>query len=162
MINRVGVSKTSSTSDTTKVNKSNGKNIEIPMIDTNGLKPEQREAAQNLIRLINDGKVKYHTTNFFEDILNISFDKKYGDYITIRDFSDKENLSIYEAKVLLGLNLPEGSLKHNIGTRGGGDFDSYAVPKAGGKYYLDIYLDDLVEATGLTKKQIKTLCNQEK
>ncbi len=131
----------------------------VPMIDVSKLTPEQKQAVENLKKQIAAGHVEYNDTNILEDILNFVIDKKSGDYIRISNFADpKEKLTFGEAKHVLKLNLPPGSLRCNKTERGGGNFDLYNVPKACGQYYLDIFIDDLEEATGLTRDEIKQLC----
>ncbi len=139
----------------------NQPNKNIQMVDTGNLTPKQKEAVENLKKQIAAGNVEYIDTNFLEDILNYVIDDKSGDFIRISNFADpKKPLTFGEAKFILKLNLPPGSLKNNKTERGGGNFDKYDVPKYGGQYYLDIFIDDLTEATGLSKQDIKKLCGE--
>lgn len=131
----------------------------VPMIDVSKLTPEQKQAVENLKKQIAAGHVEYNDTNILEDILNFVIDKKSGDYIRITNFADpNQKLTFGDAKRILKLNLPPGSLKCNKTERGGGNFDLYNVPKSGGQYYLDIFIDDLEEGTGLSKQEIRQLC----
>lgn len=140
----------------------NTKSKNIPMVNTNNLKPEQKEAVENLKKQVKAGHVKYMDANIINDILNFLIDKKSGDYVRISNFADSnEPLTFGDAKRILKLNLPPGSLRHNKTQQGGGDFDRYSVPKDGGRYYLDIFVDDLEEATGLKEDDIKKICNPE-
>ena len=156
-----GMQGTSGVSRTSGPQKS-GKAKNIPMVDVSKLTPEQKEAVENLKKLVKAGHVEYNDTGVLEDILNFVIDKKSGDYIRLVDFADpqkQKSMTFGAAKGFLKLNLPPGSLRCNMTTRGGGDFDRYLVPKTGdGKYYLDIFVDDLEEATGLTKAEIKNIC----
>lgn len=142
-------------------NTKNQKIKAIPMVDTSNLTPKQKEAVENLKKQIAAGNVEYVDTNILEDILNYVIDDKSGDFIRISNFADpKKPLTFGEAKFILKLNLPPGSLKNNKTERGGGNFDKYNVPMYGGQYYLDIFIDDLMEATGLSKQDIKKLCGE--
>jgi len=134
----------------------------IPMVNTGNLTPKQKEAVENLKKQIAAGNVEYVNTNIFADILNYLMDGKSGDFIRISNFADpKKPLTFGDAKFILKLNLPPGSLKNNMTERGGGNFDKYSVPMSNGQYYLDIFLDDLIEATGLSKQDIQKLCGEE-
>lgn len=134
----------------------------VPMVDTSKLTPQQKEAVENLKKQIAAGHVEYVDTNVLEDIINFFFDDKSGDYIRITGFADpKKKLTFGDAKQILKLNLPPGSLRCNKTERGGGNFDLYSVPKSNGQYYLDIFIDDLEIATGLSKKDIQKLCGAE-
>ena len=162
-----GVSGIQGTSGVVRVkgNQPSGKTKNIPMTEASKLSPEQKEAIGNLKNLVKDGHVKYIDSNILEDVFNFILDKKSGDFIRITDFADpkdyKGGLTFGKAKSILKLNLPPGSLKNNMTTRGGGDFDKYLVPKNGeGIYYLDIFLDDLREATGLSNEEIKAICEE--
>ena len=133
----------------------------IPIVDTSKLTQEQKSAVENLKKQISAGHVEYVDTNLLEDILNFIMDKKSGDFIRISNFADSDKpLTFGDAKRILKLNLPPGSLKNNMTERGGGNFDKYSVPMSNGQYYLDIFLDDLIEATGLSKQDIQKLCGE--
>ncbi len=154
----IGTQTTASVSSTTQSQKPK-KVKDIPMVDTSKLTPQQKEAVENLKKQIAAGHVEYNDTNVLKDIINFFFDYKSGDYIIIRGFADpKKKLTLGDAKQILKLNLPPGSLRCNKSEGGGGDFDSYNVPKSNGQYYLDIFIDDLEIATGLSKEDIKKLC----
>lgn len=151
------VSATTGTSGVEQAKKTVVKNINLVNLDK--LTPEQKSAIENLKKQIAAGNVEYVDTNILEDILSYFIDDKSGDFIRISNFADASKpLTLGDAKRILKLNLPPGSLKHNKTERGGGDFDKYSVPKSNGQYYLDIFIDDLEEALGLSKEDIKKLC----
>lgn len=153
------VSKTNSSSST-KSAKDN-KNETIILIRKSNLTNEQKIAVESFKKHVEQGHIDYHKTGFWENFLNIMMDNKSGDYIRITNFAKPgEKLSFGEAKYILKFNLPPGSLLCNKTESGGGDFDQYSVPThANGEHYLDIFLDDLTEGLGLTKEEIKVLCN---
>lgn len=124
--------------------------------------PRQQTAIQSLKQLVKEGKIEYNDTNFIEDVLNYVMDHKSGDYIRIKDFAPRgEKITFGEAKQILKLNLPDGSMLPNKTERGGGNFDLYHVPQfSNGVQYLDIFIDDLEVGTGLSKSEIKQICGQ--
>ncbi len=124
-----------------------------------GLKPEQEVAIKSLQEQIAKGNATYNDPGFFETIGNFLIDGKTGDYIRIENYADpNEKVTLGDVKQILKLNLPPGSLRCNKTERGGGNFDLYKAPQYdNGQYYIDIFVDDLIEGTGLTKNEIEVM-----
>ena len=123
----------------------------------------QKVACKSLQNQVNQGHVEYVDVNLLENITNWVIDGKSGDHIRLSNFADPnkyKNLTFGEAKQLLKLNLPAGSLKNNKIEQGGGNFDNYHVPMSNGQYYLDVFVDDLKEGTGMTEEQIQKMCHK--
>lgn len=130
----------------------------VNFVKDKNLTPKQAEALKNLTNLISNGKAQFVDSSLLEDFVGLIMDGRAGDYVHVTGFADpNQKLTFGEAKRILKLNLPPGSLKHNKSERGGGNFDEYDVPKNNGQYYLNIFVDDLEEATGLTKKELLEL-----
>lgn len=158
-------SSTNKTSKTQNVNNTQqSKKGTIVIVKKDGKFTEaQKTACKSLQNQVNQGHVKYVGTNLLENIVNYAVDGKSGDYIRLSNFADPnkyKELTFGEAKQLLKLNLPPGSLKNNKTEQGGGNFDRYHVPMSNGQYYLDIFVDDLKDGTGMTEEQIQKMCKK--
>lgn len=164
-VNGVSGVNTTRNIDTVKANANDSLKGMTIFIRKNNLTQEQKTAVENLQKQIAAGNVEYHDIGLLETIFSFLIDGKAEDYVTVKGFAPAdEELSFGAAKQILKFNLPPGSLRHNKTSRGGGDFDLYQVPKTSvsGQYYLDIYISDLVEGTGLSKDELKVICSQNK
>ncbi len=147
----------------TPVNVNNTKQKEsnkgIVIFTKKGLTPAQERAVESLKEQIAKGNATYHNPGIIETVLNYMIDHKTGDYIRIENYADpNEKISLGDVKGILQLNLPPGSLLCNKTQRGGGNFDLYDAPQHDdGTYYIDIFVNDLAEGTGLSEKEIQVM-----